>query len=61
MARKNKTRKPEKEPRTIVLNPQTISEDEADYLFYLKHRHEKKHSLDKVMRDAGFKVERRVS
>jgi len=43
--------------KRAVVNPQTLTEDDADYLFYCQHKHEKTHSLDKVMRDAGFKLE----
>ncbi len=44
-------------PANALINPAPLTEDEADYLHYLKHKHEKRHSLDEVMRDAGLNVE----
>jgi hypothetical protein len=67
MARTGKTAKPKPtavrlrpaRPPKVVINPTHLTEDEADYLYYLKHKDEKTFPLDEVMRHVGFKkVER---
>jgi hypothetical protein len=42
----------------IRLNVSSLSEDDADYLYYLKHKDEKRYPLKEVMRQAGIDVER---
>ena len=58
--------RPRKNPAVVEASPEKgvrinrtdLSEDEADYLYYLKHKNEKRHSLDEVMRRAGYELER---
>ncbi len=52
--------KPRLQPpkKAIRINPANLTEDDADYLFYLKHKHEKRHAMDDVLKQAGYEVER---
>ena len=43
---------------TIRLNRKDLSEDELEYLYYLQHRHEKRYPMARVMREAGYALER---
>lgn len=40
------------------INPERLTEDEADFLFYLKHKNDRRYTLDQVAKEFGYEVER---
>ena len=43
---------------TLRINPEQLTEDEADFLFYLKHKNDRRYTLDQVAKEFGYEVER---
>ena len=65
MARAAKNEKPKSAKRHVspkliklTLNPAHLTEDEADYLCWLKRKHEKRVPLEEVMKKAGLRADR---
>ncbi len=57
---KPRAKKPRLEPpkKAIRINTANLTEDDADYVFYLKHRQEKREAMDDVLKKAGYDVDR---
>lgn len=43
---------------SLRINPERLTEDEADFLFYLKHKNDRRYTLDQVAKEFGYEVER---
>jgi hypothetical protein len=43
---------------TLRINPEQLTEDEADFLFYLKHKNDPRYTLDQVAKEFGYEVDR---
>lgn len=43
---------------TLRINPEQLTEDEADFLFYLKHKNDRRYTLDQVAEEFGYEVDR---